>query len=63
MKLVLILIMLSVTGCATMTDYNKGCRDGIKSLNKDINPQLLEFHCDYLDSLFSRTDMPNRSEK
>ena len=65
MKLLLVLVLLS--GCAsTMTDYNRGCRDGIRSLSDVPQIVVLESEtnawCDKLDSL-DRIDRTSRDRK
>ena len=49
-----ILFALAFTGCSTMSEYNRGCRDGIMSIGQDIGLVVhedgLSERCDYLDA-------------
>jgi len=56
--LLLSILALTMVGCATISEYDQGCREGIKSLNPDIKQDLLEFHCDYLDAVRSGEQPP-----
>ena len=51
MKVSILLIMVSVlVGCASVSPYNQGCRDGIQSYNTLGDSKDLNKFCDDLES-------------
>jgi hypothetical protein len=50
MKIVICLIVMSaLTGCASISEYNQGCRDGIENLKIGSLKQFRENYCNALD--------------
>jgi uncharacterized protein YceK len=51
-KLLICLIALSsLAGCASISEYNKGCRDGVKTYGSSgLNEKTINEGCDALDA-------------
>lgn len=52
MKL-LILVLLTLTGCSTISEYNQGCRDGVSAVQG--HSESTNKLCDGLDAMHKET--------
>jgi hypothetical protein len=51
MKYAIVALALALTGCASVTEYNQGCRDGIASIMRSPNRDGIATHCDNLENI------------
>lgn len=55
-----------MAGCASVSQYNQGCRAGVENLVEQINPRVLidseieaiDHYCDNLDTLHNKAIHP-----
>lgn len=62
MKTTLCLLALLFTGCASISDYNRGCRDGIKELPIDSSSEFREKYCNALDQKYRIKKIQDRED-
>jgi len=55
MKKILLFVMISLSGCASVSEYNQGCRDGVKTFiietGANATVKIIDSGCNILDSL------------
>ena len=57
MKIVICIIVLSLSACASVSEYNQGCRDGIRSVTDTFeNVKDVNGYCDKLDKTHSQSN-------
>lgn len=56
----LIIGLIFLTGCATVSEYNKGCRDGINSVR--VDGQSLQGDHETPEQFCNRLDQRHQSE-
>lgn len=69
MKYLILFIIPIISGCATISEYNQGCRDGLYSLSQEQN--TVETICNELDFRRNKKNLemhtmpfePNRQER
>lgn len=63
MKIVLCLLVLLFTGCATISDYNQGCRDGISASDDKYSEKDRNRLCDDLDQAHRAKEADKRQTR
>ena len=49
MKYLFVLMVFIFSGCASISEYNQGCRDGVKGVLADDSSRDINKYCDGLD--------------
>lgn len=55
MKKLFCLIVLALSGCASVSEYNQGCRDGVGGMRNMFSnvvfaePQMVEYYCNSVE--------------
>lgn len=47
---IIILVALMLTGCASVSEYNQGCRDGVSELYSASASKATKEYCDGLEA-------------
>lgn len=67
MKYLLVLLM-ALTGCASISEYNQGCREGLRGL-PETNPSLIAdeesivYYCTELDANYRREQRERKMQR